>query len=103
MMPFDRRQNFLYFLLTEVFAYLASFTSYGEKTKLQKTKIGCYGNVPGKFEKNRGSGRSSTAVAEPNGENHVKIRPVEVDIIGLTKTVKNMKHQYNMWLPGWPN
>jgi len=31
---------------------------------------------------------SSTAIAEPNGENRVKIRPVEGEIIGLTEIVK---------------
>ena len=33
---------------------------------------------------------SSTAIAEPNGENRVKIRPVEVEIIGLTEIVKKI-------------
>ena len=44
---------------------------------------------------------SSTAIAEPNGENRVKIRPVEGEIIGLTEIVKNNKIQkQNIWLPG---
>jgi len=66
-----------------------------KKTKFQKTRVGCHGNVPWKFE-NRGSDCSSTATAEPNGENRVKIHPVKVEIIGLTEIVKkewNMKHQ----------
>ena len=84
MVPSDRRQNFLHFLFPGPRAYLASFWSYGEKTKFQKKKVGCHGNVPRKFE-NRGSDRSSAAIAELNGENRVKIRPVEVEIIGLTK------------------
>jgi len=54
-----------------------------KKKKFQKTQIGCDGNVPSKYEN-----RSSTAIAEPNGENRVKIRPVEVEIIGLTEIVK---------------
>ena len=57
------------------------------KTKFQKTIVGCYGNVPWKI-KNRGSDWSSTAIAEPNGENRVKIRPVEADIKWLTEIVK---------------
>jgi len=35
--------------------------------------------------------RSSKATAEPNDENRVKIRPVEVEIIGLTGIVKKKK------------
>ena len=58
------------------------------KTKFQKKKVGCYGNVPWKI-KNRGSG-SSTAIAPPSGKNRVKIRPVEVEIIWLTEIVKNI-------------
>ena len=38
--------------------------------------------------KNQGSDRSSTAIAEPDGANRVKIRPVEVKIIGMTEIVK---------------
>jgi len=34
------------------------------------------------------SDRSSTAIAEPNGKSRVKIRSVEVEIIGLTKIAK---------------
>jgi len=34
-----------------------------KKTKFQKTKVGCHGNVPWKFE-NRGPYRSSTVIAE---------------------------------------
>ena len=45
MMPLDGRQNFLYFLLPGPYDYLASFWSYGIKTKLQKMKIGCHGNI----------------------------------------------------------
>ena len=76
-----------------------------KKTKLQKTKIGCYGNVPGKFEKKSRFRSFFYSRSGTERWNHVKIRPVEVEIIGLTKTVKNMKHQYNigLWLPGWPN
>jgi len=38
--------------------------------------------------KKRASVRSSTAIAEPNGENRVKIRLVDVEIIGLTEIFK---------------
>ena len=38
--------------------------------------------------KNQGPDRSSTAIAEPDGANRVKIRPVEVKIIGMTEIVK---------------
>jgi len=31
---------------------------------------------------------SATAVVKPNGENRMKIRPVEVEIIGRTEIVK---------------
>jgi len=34
-----------------------------------------------------GTDHSSTAVAEPNSKNCVKIRPAEVEIIGLTEIV----------------
>ena len=34
---------------------------------------------------------ASAGIAEPNGENRVKIRPVEVEIIGLTEIVKKEK------------
>ena len=67
MVPFDRRQNFLYFLFSGPHAYLVLFWSYSIKTILQKMKVGCYGKVPWKFE-NRGTDRSSTAIAGPNGE-----------------------------------
>jgi len=50
MVPLDRRQNFLHFLFPGPCAYLASFWSYGGKTKFQKTKVGCHGNVQWKFE-----------------------------------------------------
>ena len=53
----------------------------------KRFKLVCYGNVFWKFE-NRGSDRSSTAIAEPNGEHRVKIRPVEVEIKGLREIVK---------------
>ena len=33
MVPFDRRQNFIYFLFPGPHAYLASFWSYGEKKR----------------------------------------------------------------------
>jgi len=42
---------------------------------------------PLKIQK-RASDRSSTAIAEPSGDNRVKIRPLKVDIIGLTKIAK---------------
>jgi len=38
-----------------------------KKTKFQKTKVGCYGIVLWKFVK-QGSDRSSTPIAEPDGE-----------------------------------
>jgi len=46
MVPFDRRQNFLYFLFPRSYANFASFWGYGINTRLQKTKVGCYSNVP---------------------------------------------------------
>ena len=58
--------------------------------KFQKTKVACYGNVSWKI-KNRGSDWSSTAIAEPNVENRVKIRLVEVGIKWLTEIVKKKK------------
>jgi len=50
---------------------------------------------PLKIQK-RGSDRSYTAIAEPNGDNRVKIRPLKVDIIGLTKIAKKemLKKKY---------
>jgi len=39
------------------------------------------------FKENRGSASSSTAIAELNAENCVKIGPVDVEIIGLTKII----------------
>ena len=68
----------------------------------EKDLLVCYGNVFWKFE-NRGSDRSSTAIAEPNGEHRVKIRPVEVEIKGLREIVrkeKEMIQKQNIWLPG---
>jgi len=55
------------------------------KNKFRRTKVGCHGNVPWKF-KNRGSDRSSTAIAEPNGENRVKLHSVKVESKGLTES-----------------
>jgi len=48
--------------------------------KKRKLVANCYGNVPWGI-KNRGSVRSAAAIVEPNGENRMKIRPVEVEII----------------------
>jgi len=87
MVPSDGKQNFLHFLFPRPCAYLASFLSYGEKTKFRKTKVGCHSDVPWKI-KNRGSDWPSTAIAEPNCKNRVKIRPVETEIKWLTKIVK---------------
>ena len=47
-----------------------------------------------------GSRRSSTATAESNAENSVKIRPVEVKIIGLTEIVKRERYRSKTY--GYP-
>ena len=74
------RVKCLVFLTHGVYAYLASFWSYGVKMKLYKTKIGCYDNV------SRGTKFTKIKVQivhlQPNAENRMKIRPVEVEIIG---------------------
>ena len=88
MVPSDRRQNFLHFLFPGPCAYLASFLSYGKKTKFQKKKLVAMATSLENSKIEVRFRSSSTAIAEPNGENRVKIRPVEVEIIGLTEIVK---------------
>ena len=68
-----QKKNFLYFL-SGACAYLSSFWSYGEKNEIAENEnwLPWQRTVHWKFE-NRGSGRSCTAIAEPNGENRVKI------------------------------
>jgi len=58
-----------------------------EKRNFRKRKLVAMATS---FEKskNQGSDRSSTAIAEPDGANRVKIRPVEAKIIGMTEIVK---------------
>ena len=46
MVLFDSRQNFLYFSLWGMCLSRVVLSLRRKKTKLQKTKIGCYGNVP---------------------------------------------------------
>jgi len=87
MVPFDRRQNFIYFLFPGPHAYLASFWSYGEKNEISENESWLPWQRPLKIRKSRFR-CSSTATAEPNGENRVKIHPVKVEIIGLTEIVK---------------
>jgi len=36
---------------------------------------------------------ASAGIVEPNGENRVKIRPVEVEIFGLTEIVEKKKEK----------
>ena len=43
-------------------------------------------------DRNWGSDRSSTAIAETNGENPMKIHPVEDAIVGLTEIVKKERN-----------
>jgi len=52
--------------------------SYGEKNEIAENKNSLLWQRPLK-NKNRGSDRSSTAIAEPNVENRMKIHPVEVE------------------------
>ena len=79
MVPSDRRQNFLHFLFPVVpCSYLASFLSYGEKNEISEKESWLPWQRPLKIRKLPCSDRSSTATAEPNGENRVKIRPMEV-------------------------
>jgi len=98
------RQNFLYFLYLEPYAYLASFWSYGVETKLQKIKIGCYGNVP-RWIENRGSGH----YLQPWWNRMVKTTWKSVQwksrLSGWQKSFKkernyNNIHKQNIWLPG---
>jgi len=70
-------------------AYLASFWSYGEKNEIAEKENW----LLWKLRKSRFRS-SSTAIAETNGKNRVKIRPVEVEIIGLTKIVKKEIKKY---------
>ena len=74
------------------------FEVTAKKTRLQNKKVGCCGNVPWKFE-----GFKSFIYSHSGTErwNRVKIRPVEVEIIGLTEIVKKRKIQkQNKWLSG---
>jgi len=57
---------------------------------IKPTKIGCRGNVPWGMEKTNYS-RSSTKL-----KNVAKIGSRYVEIIGLTKIVKNKKQQQNI-------
>ena len=98
MVSFDKRQTCLHFLVP----ISRRFGATAKKRYFIKRKLVCYGNVFWKFE-NRCSDRSSTAIAEPNVENRVKIRPVEVEIKGLREIVrkkKEMIQKQNIWLPG---
>ena len=93
IVPFDRKQNFLYFLFPGPCAYLASFWSYGEKNEIAEKENWLLWQRLWKIRKSRFRS-SSTAIAETNGKNRVKIRPVEVEIIGLTKIVKKEIKKY---------
>ena len=62
-----------------------------KKRNFGKTKVGRHGNIPWKI-KNRGSDWSSTAIAKPNVENLVKIRPVEAESKWLTEIVKKERN-----------
>ena len=83
MVPFDRRQNFLYFLPTELYAYLVSFCRRHEN-EIAENRNWLLWQRPLRDQKSRFRS-SSAATAEPNAENRVKIRPVEVEIIVLTE------------------
>ena len=73
------------------------FEVTAKKTRLQNKKVGCCGNVPWKFE-----GFKSFIYSHSGTErwNRVKIRPVEVEIIGLTEIVK--KERYRSKTDGYP-
>ena len=81
MVPFDRRQNFyisfpwtmcLSGVVLELRRKNESWLPWQRPLKIRKSRFRSF----------------TTAIAEPNGKNRVKIRPVEVEIIGLTEIVK---------------
>jgi len=84
MVPFDRRQNFLYFLFPGPCAYLMSFWSYGEKNESSENQSWLLWKRPLKIQKSR----FRSFIYSHSGterESCVKIHPVEVEIIGLTE------------------
>ena len=85
--PFDRRQNFLYFLYIPI---SRRFGVTAWKRNCRKQKLVAIATSLG--DRNWGSDRSSTAIAETNGENPMKIHPVEDAIVGLTEIVKKERN-----------
>ena len=88
MVQFNRRQNFLYFHLRDHMAISRRFGVTAKKNEISENESWLLLQRPLKIKKKRASVRSSTAIAEPNGENRVKIRLVDVEIIGLTEILK---------------
>jgi len=85
--PFDRKQNFLYFLFPHYVPISRHFGATAKKNEIAEKENWLLWQRPWKLRKSKFRS-SSTAIAETNGKNRVKIRPVEVEIIGLTKSLK---------------
>jgi len=100
MVPFDRRQNFLYFLFPGSYATSHHFGVTAWKLNFRKRKLVATATSL-RWIENRRSDHSSTDIAKPNGENNVKIRPVEVEIMGLTKIAKK-EIRYRRKTYGYP-